>query len=130
MIFRALQFLRYGLVGLVGTVIQYAVLIVMTRLHAADAVLSSTIGAGLGACANYALNYCVTFKSRERHSRAAPKFFLVAAAGMAINAVLMSALVDRLNVQYLIAQCVSTACVLAAGFAVNSFWSFRSSHVE
>jgi putative flippase GtrA len=125
MIFRALQFLRYGLVGLAGTVIQYAVLIVMTHLHAADAVL-----AGLGACANYALNYCVTFKSSERHARAAPKFFLVAAAGMAINAVLMSALVDRLHVQYLIAQCVSTACVLAAGFVVNSLWSFRSSHVE
>jgi putative flippase GtrA len=130
MMLRARQFLKYGLVGLIGTAMQYAVLIGLIRLHVANAVVASTVGAALGACVNYALNYYVTFKSAEHHMRAATKFFLVAAAGMAINATLMSLLVERLHIQYLIAQCLSTACVLGAGFVINSLWSFPSPQAE
>jgi putative flippase GtrA len=123
---RVFTFAKYALIGLVGTAVQYAVLIGLVAMHAASAVVASTIGAMVGACVNYLLNYRLTFKSTARHGRAAPRFFCVAAVGVMINAVVMSALADRLHVQYLVAQCVSTACVLVTGFIVNSLWSFRA----
>lgn len=122
---RVYRFMRYVLVGLMGTAVQYAILIALTASHVTNAVLASTFGAAAGAAVNYLLNYRLTFKSKARHTRAAPRFFCVAAVGMAVNAALMSAMVDRLHGQYLIAQCVSTGCVLVIGFVINSLWSFR-----
>ncbi|WP_118182444.1 GtrA family protein [Paraburkholderia phosphatilytica] len=125
---RAFRFVKYALMGLVGTGVQYAVLIALTTTHVASAVVASTIGAGIGAIANYVLNYTVTFKSNARHLHAAPRFFIVAAAGMAINALVMSVMVNRLHVYYLLSQVVATGAVLLFGFIVNSLWSFKTRH--
>jgi putative flippase GtrA len=102
------------------------ILIALTASSLTGAVVASTLGAAAGAVVNYWLNYRLTFRSDAAHTRAAPRFFCVAAAGMVVNATLMSVLVDRLHVYYLIAQCVSTGCVLVLGFVVNSLWSFRT----
>lgn len=130
MIQRAYRFAKYVLVGVMGTAVQYVILIVLTASNLTGAVVASTIGAAAGAVVNYVLNYRLTFKSDARHAHAAPKFFCVAAAGMVVNAALMSVMVNRLHVHYLIAQCVSTGCVLVLGFVVNSLWSFRSARTR
>ncbi|WP_114811374.1 GtrA family protein [Paraburkholderia kururiensis] len=123
---RALRFARYTLMGLMGTTVQYALLVALTATHAASAVIASTVGAAAGAVVNYVLNYRITFRSNAKHTHAAPRFFVVAAAGMAVNAWVMHALVERLHVYYLLAQCVATGVVLLSGFVVNSVWSFRA----
>jgi putative flippase GtrA len=125
---RLFRFVKYALMGLVGTGVQYAVLIALTATHIAGAVVASTIGAGVGAIVNYVLNYRITFRSHARHLHAAPRFFIVAAAGMAINALVMSVMVNRLHVYYLLSQIVATGAVLLFGFIVNSLWSFKARH--
>lgn len=126
MMHRAYRFVKYVLVGVMGTAVQYVILIALTASNHTDAVFASTYGAVAGAAVNYLLNYRLTFRSEAGHTRAAPRFFCVAAAGMAVNAALMGALVDRLHLHYLIAQFFSTGCVLIIGFVVNSLWSFRA----
>lgn len=123
---RVLRFARYALMGLMGTAVQYALLVALTATHAASAVIASTAGAAAGAVVNYLLNYRITFQSSAKHAHAAPRFFVVAAAGMAVNAWVMHALVEHLHVYYLLAQCVATGVVLLSGFVVNSVWSFRA----
>ncbi|MGA7777711.1 MAG: GtrA family protein [Paraburkholderia sp.] len=127
---RAFSFVKYVLVGVMGTAVQYAILIVLTTSNMTGAVLASTVGAAAGAVVNYVLNYRLTFESTARHMHAAPRFFCVATLGMAANAALMSTLVNHLHMHYLIAQCLSTGCVLVLGFVVNSAWSFRAAHAR
>lgn len=119
-------FLAYACVGAAGTCVQYAVLSALVLLDACGAVLASALGAIAGACVNYLMNYRITFRATASHGKTAPRFFVVAAAGVALNSSLMFALIHRINAGWLVAQCVTTACVLIFTYGANSLWTFRA----
>ena len=90
----------------------------------AGAIAASTIGAIAGALVNYALNHRYTFASRSAHGRALPRFALVAIAGVALNALVLAAMLALAGAHYLVAQVVATGAVLAAGYFANRAWTF------
>ena len=115
---------HFLLVGCIATVIQYAILICVTRACAAPPVLASAIGFVVSAIANYMGNYYYTFGSNERHELAVAKFAILAALGLALNSVLMHFLVAA-GLYYLLAQLVTTIVVLAWNFTGHSLWTYR-----
>ncbi len=121
-----LRFCAYVCVGATGTGVQYVVLFALVSTKMLGAVAASGIGAVFGAIVNYVLNYHLTFKSTGRHAHVAPRFFAVAAAGLAVNSVCMFALVNYLHLPYLLAQCAATVCVLATTYVANSIWAFKT----
>ncbi|MGF6756787.1 GtrA family protein [Paraburkholderia sp. GAS334] len=122
---RFLRFCAYVCVGATGTGVQYVVLFALVSTKMLGAVTASGIGAVFGAIVNYVLNYHLTFRSSGRHVHIAPRFFAVAAAGIAVNSVCMFLLAHWLSVPYLLAQCAATVCVLATTYVANSIWAFR-----
>ena len=85
------QFVRYAGAGAIGTAAHYALLIGLVQLAHMGAVAASTAGAVTGALVNYALNHRYTFASARRHRDAMPRFLLVAILGIALNALVMVA---------------------------------------
>ena len=118
------QFIRYAGAGAVGTAFHYAVLIALVQLAHTGAVAASTAGALVGALVNYALNHRFTFASRKAHRVALPRFALIAAGGIALNALVLAAVLAVAGPHYLVAQVVATATVLAAGYLANRAWTF------
>jgi putative flippase GtrA len=118
------QFIRYAGAGAVGTAVQYALLVVL--VHAADvaAVAASTVGAIAGALVNYGINHQFTFASDRAHGHALPRFAVVAVAGIALNAIVLAAMLALVTPHYLVAQVVATGAVLVAGFIANRTWTF------
>jgi len=118
------RFLLYAAVGASGTAVQYIVLLGLVRSETAGPVSASSIGAIAGAIVNYALNYRFTFNSRESHARVAPKFFLVALLGFAVNGLAMTAMVHGVGLNYMVAQVIASAAVLLMSYTANAVWSF------
>ena len=118
------QFIRYGGAGAIGTAAHFAALVALVQLAGAGPIIASTVGAIIGAVINYALNYRFTFASRRAHHIALPRFAAVAAGGVALNALVLSAILTLLRPHYLVAQIVATAAVLIAGFVANRKWTF------
>lgn len=118
------QFLRYAGAGAIGTAFHYSVLIALVQLARLDAVVASTAGAVAGALVNYVLNHRFTFASEKPHTRALPRFALVAAGGVALNAAVMATVLYLAGPHYLVAQVAATGAVLAAGFLANRAWTF------
>ena len=118
------QFMRYAGAGAVGTAFHYAVLIGLVQLARVDAVVASTAGAIGGALVNYALNHRYTFASDRAHRHALPRFALVAGGGIALNAIVMAAVLAFAGPHYLVAQVIATGVVLAAGYLANRAWTF------
>jgi putative flippase GtrA len=98
------QFACFAAVGVVATALQY--------------------GFVLSAVCNYWLNYHLTFRSRRPHLAAASRFALVATGGLALNAGMMTLLVDSLRWPYLLAQIATTVPVVSCNFFANRMWSF------
>ena len=118
------QFVRYGGAGAVGTAAHFATLAALVQFAGAVPVSASTAGAVVGAVINYALNYRFTFASRRAHHIALPRFGAIAAAGVVLNAAVLSAMLAFFRTHYLVAQVVATGAVLIAGFLANRKWTF------
>ena len=120
------RFVAYACVGALGTVAQYSVLSVLVLTHACGAVFASALGSIAGAIINYVLNYHLTFRATASHVQTAPRFFAVAVAGAMLNSAVMYALIHRLDMSWLAAQCTATLCVLCMTYCANLVWSFRA----
>ncbi len=118
------QFLRYSGAGALGTSVHYAVLIGLVQLAGVGAVAASTAGAIGGAIVNYVLNHRYTFASRKAHRAALPRFAAVSVLGVALNAVVLAAVLALVGPHYLVAQVVATGAVLAVGYLANRTWTF------
>src|SRR5262252_5437188 len=118
------QFLRYGGAGAIGTAAHFATLAALVQFAGAGPVGASTVGAVVGAVISYALNYRFTFASRRAHHVALPRFGAITAAGVVLNAAVLSAMLAFIRPHYLIAQVVATGAVLIAGFVANRKWTF------
>jgi len=124
------KFVRFLIVGGVATFVQYVALIWTVERWHWNAVLASSLGYFLSSIANYLLNYYFTFRSDTRHGVAATRFAIVAAAGLALNGLLMELLAARLHVPYVLAQVLATVGTLLWNYWANSKWSFgRSSTI-
>ncbi len=119
-----LRFVTYAIVGAVGTLAQYAILVASVAMHWFSPVIASVIGAVVGAVINYLLNARITFRTHA-HSSALPKFAITALLGVVINEVLMKVLIDFLGMNYLIAQIIATLVVLGVTYGINLVWTFR-----
>jgi putative flippase GtrA len=118
------QFLRYAGAGIAGTALHYALLVALVQLAGIGAVVASTVGAVAGALVNYRLNHQFTFASDKAHGHALPRFALVAIGGIALNAIVVAAMLAFVTTHYFIAQVAATGAVLVAGFLANRTWTF------
>jgi putative flippase GtrA len=118
------QLIKYGTAGAVGTAVQFAILVGLVEFFRSNAVLASTLGAVAGGVVNYVLNYEFTFQSRRPHADSLLKYLMVSVAGLALNALVLTAGISVLGLHYFGAQLFATAVVFCAAFAVNRAWTF------
>ncbi|MDD4914562.1 MAG: phospholipid carrier-dependent glycosyltransferase [Methylococcales bacterium] len=118
-----LKFTSFALVGVLGTAAHYQVLYLLVESQGFDPVMASGYGAIAGLLVNYVLNFKLTFNSTQSHTRAFPKFALIASFGMGFNLALMAVLTQRFY--YLYAQVLTTLLVLIWNFFANTFWTFK-----
>ncbi|MGE5404211.1 MAG: GtrA family protein [Candidatus Saccharibacteria bacterium] len=118
------RFSIYALVGVIGTLAHYSILIGLVELCKVSVLVATTIGAIFGAAVNYIFNYRFTFKSNAGHLIAMPKFFSIAALGFLLNSILMHMLVNTMEFAYLPSQLLTTIAVLLSGYTANAFWTF------
>jgi putative flippase GtrA len=115
---------HYAGAGAIGTLAHFVVLTLLVELLGTSPVIGTAVGAAVGAGINYFLNYHFTFTSQASHARTLPRFLIVAALGMGMNAGGMWLATKQLGIQYLLAQVGCTAIVLVAGFLLNKAWTF------
>ncbi len=119
------EFLLFSVVGAGGTLAHYAVLILLTGILQINAVVGSTAGACVGALLNYLGNHRYTFRAKDAHREAVPRYAATVAFGFVLNAACMGLLASTLRWHYLAAQVTTSALVLFSNFALNRFWVFR-----
>lgn len=121
------QFLRFAVVGVTGTLIQYGILWVGVEIFSKPAALASGVGYAFGSIANYLLNYFFTFASGKTHLETASKYYAVLGVGWFINTGLMGLLVHRLGQNYWMAQVFVTGVGLMWNFVGSRWWAFKRS---
>ena len=127
------QFLKFAVVGTVGTVVNLAVLqatLLLWDLLVGEPTTSVEIFAsGLAFCVavvnNYLLNRWWTFRATGSFAVQFVKFVVVSIAGLGLNELVFWVCRTQLDLDVLVSQGVAILCVLPFNFIVNKLWSFR-----
>lgn len=118
------QFMLFAGLGIAGTIIQYAVLILLVELADTNPVVATAVGFMLGAIVNYLLSYLLVFKSNKRHTEAFIKFVIVASIGLLLNIAIMYLGTVIFKWHYFLSQIIATGTVLLWNFTLNKVWTF------
>jgi len=112
------------LVGGAATALQYIIMFGLVAGAGVAAVIASAIGFCVSAVFNYVCNAAFTFRSGQPHGQAVPRFVMTAAAGLAINSLLLSLLM-AIGLPLVPAQVLTTVGVLLWNYCINAIWTFK-----
>ena len=120
----ALQFARYGFVGVGNTAISFVTFSALIAIGT-PYVLASGIAFVPAAAASYTGNRGWTFAgAASSHAHAVPRYVVVLLLGLLTDLVLIAALVDGLGVSKLPAQLAVIPAVAVQGYLLSRRWAF------
>ncbi|WP_202079779.1 GtrA family protein [Caldalkalibacillus salinus] len=120
----------YGMVGVLGTLIHFGVLILFVELFNQGPVLSSTIGFIVTLIVSYYLNQKYTFKIKStQHTKLFTKYTIVSCSGLILNGLIMYLAVQILSFHYMLGQAIVVFILPLTNFILNNLWTFKEDAV-
>lgn len=122
------QFIKFALVGALGTTLDYTAYLSLTRFLGVWYLFASVVGFGCGLINNFFWNKYWTFARKEsgEGKRQFVKFFIVSVLGVALGNVLLFCLVEWCGFYDIVARVMTTGIVMLWNFSANKVWTFRS----
>ncbi len=121
----ATQLVRFGAVGVLSTLIYFALFGVVSLIDGLPTWLRGALAYGPSIIANYALQRTFTFRSQRSHTKAGPRHLAVQLGGMAINSGLLWLLVDWWRLAYWPSQFGAFVVMTAWSYLGQRYWAFH-----
>lgn len=121
------SFLRYNIAALLATAGDFLTLVILTELVGLWYLLSTGLGALVGAIIAFTLGRNWAFVSKkETKSKQALKYGLVALGSLALNTLGVFFFTDILEIQYIISKSI-TAGIVALGYnyPLSKYYTFK-----
>ncbi len=121
-----LKFLKFGVVGLLGTVIDFFFTWLCKEKLKWNKFLSNSIGFTLAASFNYILNRIWTFESANPDVRREYfSFFVISLIGLGLNNLIIYLLNEKMKMNFYVAKVFAIAFVMIWNFVANYLFTFR-----
>jgi putative flippase GtrA len=121
------EFIRFSIVGIVNTLVNLAVLFILTEFFGVYYIISA-IFAFLAAVTNsFILNKIWTFKYKSKkdiHIRYF-QFLIVSIIAFIVNMLILYVFTEYFNFYYMLSQIIGVACNLIINFLGNKLWTFK-----
>jgi putative flippase GtrA len=118
------QILRFGVVGVLNTLLSLALYTLM--VHAGVHYLAaSALAFAAGVVTGYVLNRAWTFGATSGHLESGPRYLVVALAGLGADVLLLWLLVGDAKVPKVEGQAIATLIVALGSFVAQRHWTFR-----
>jgi len=126
---KAKQFLKFCIVGGLGTIVNLAVLYSLVEFVKLWYIFAAVIAFVIAATHNYVLNKIWTFEDRRTGKvfvvKQWIKFFTISVFSLCINLLVLWFLVEFVNLWYIFAQIIAIFVALFSNFLGNKYWTFK-----
>jgi len=120
-----LQLFKFGLVGVTGYLVNLAVFALLADGLGAHYVLAAVAAFGVAVSNNFFWNRHWTFAAGDgNRGFQAARFFTVSIAALAVNLVVLEALIVGTSLRALTAQAIAVAVAMPLNFLGNKLWTF------
>ncbi len=111
------QLIRFGIVGVIATIVDFGVLVGLKELLHVDILLAAAIAFCVSVIVNYILSMTFVFKSKKQSKiKEFVLFFVLSAGGLVLNEIILWAGVTFTAWHYLFIKILATALVLIYNF--------------
>ncbi len=128
------QFVKFGIIGVLNTLIDFSVYTFLTRLipfFGHYIYVAATISFLCGALFSYFANRTWTFTQKSRPEfREAVKFYISVGTAYLLTIILLYIFVNIFNFYDLYAKIIVTFIILFWNFFMNKFWVFKPKKVS
>lgn len=118
-----IQFLKFGIVGILNTLINIGVYIILVSLGF-NYILSNIIGYTFGLLNSFFWNKNWVFKTNRNSKYLFLKFLLINIITLGINTLILFLLVNNLHFNLILSQIVATGIGMVFNFILNKYWTF------
>lgn len=123
------QFIKFGIVGVINTFIDFAIYFSLTRLFGffqEHYLFGNFIAFSCAATSSYFMNKHWTFRDKSKQiSIQYIKFFLVCFVGLLLTELILFSLVHFVQIYDLLAKVAAVVVVMFWNFLINKFWTFK-----
>ena len=119
------QFIKFGLVGVVNTLLTFIVFTILTKGFSVWYVAASGVGFAVGASNGFLLNRRWTFSGHRGGVLAGLRWTIVQACGLGLDLGIIYLCVHDGKLPELAGQAVAILFVTTSTFFVNRRWTFR-----
>ena len=119
------QLIKFGIVGLIATVIDFSFLTLLTEIFGVHYLSSAAIGFIVSTVFNYLASMRYVFKSRfESHEKKKELliFLLLSMIGLFLNQFFIWLFVERIGIFYIISKIIATTIVMGWNFISRKKW--------
>jgi putative flippase GtrA len=121
---RLREMLRFVQVGLASNLVYFGVLGLVYGVLDLVLWFGAALAYATSMAVNYTLHHRHTFRSRQRHSRALVRYFVVQAAMLSTNSLLLHLMVSQAGGRFWIAQLVAIGVVTCLSYLLSRHWVF------
>lgn len=120
-----IRIIKYAMVGVVNTLIDWGVYFVMTTFLSADPVLANVVGYATGTLASFMGNKFFTFKAKNTKTGVEfLKFIVVNLLSLGASTLALSLLISSLEINKYIAKIISSFISMAINYIGSRFFVF------
>lgn len=120
------QLVRFGLVGVVATVVHFVVAVACVRQLGTDPRSANVAGFAVAFVASFIGQRRWTFSATTAPWRTAlPRYFVVSVLGFAVNAASYAWLLTHTSLRYDVALAIVLLAVATLTFVLSRWWAFR-----
>jgi putative flippase GtrA len=121
-----IKFLKFGIVGLSGTAIDFLFTWICKEKLKWNKFTSNSIGFSIAATSNYILNRIWTFESNNPEvSREYLSFFFISSIGLALNNLFVFLFNEKLKFNFYLSKAFAITLVAIWNFIPNYLFTFR-----
>lgn len=119
------QIIKFGLIGVIATLIDFAVLTGLVEIFGVHYLVSAAVGFLVANVFNYLFSMRYVFESRftkEERNKEFLLFVLLSVFGLAFNQLFMWLFVEIVGLYYLIGKVLATGFVMLWNFISRKLW--------
>lgn len=119
-----IQIFKFGIVGVIATIIDFLFLFIFKELCHLDTILSNTLSFSISVIYNYiaSVKWVFNINKNKNKKKTFITFIIFSVIGLLINDLIMHFCIDKLNIYYMLSKIIATVIVMVFNFITRKLF--------
>jgi len=120
------KFIKYGLIGLIGLILDMGLFYILHKLLGVNYVLSNIVSSSTAILHNFILNSYFTFRVTDKKLQRFLSFYGIALIGLVFSTLLLSLFIEILHLDSMLSKLISIFIVALFQYFLNKKLTFHT----